>query len=99
MSRIKQTQPKRKNEIIREKRQKERKGCVVWYWVAVHFVTALIPRGALPKERRFVKVRARRGARQKTFEREKTIDDRVVIKQTGTKRGREIIKKKVNKWH
>ena len=29
----------------------------------------------------------------------KTIDDRVVIKQTGTKGGREIIKKKVNKWH
>ena len=46
-----------------------------------------------------MKVRARRGVRQKTFEREKTIDDRVVIKQTGTKRGREIIKKKVNKWH
>ena len=81
------------------KKAKKKKEKVVWYWVAVHFVTALIPRGALPKERRFVKSQSEERCQTKDVRERKTIDDRVVIKQTGTKGGREIIKKKVNKWH
>ena len=53
----------------------------------------VIPSWSITK-RKEIREKSERRSRER-----KTIDDRVVIKQTGTKRGREIIKKKVNKWH